>query len=71
MDLVEQRRKELESLDALWTVKDVARHLSVSPAWVYAKAARGELPVVHVGALRRFQPLAIRNWVDRHAKGGA
>ncbi|HTS79294.1 MAG TPA: helix-turn-helix domain-containing protein [Myxococcaceae bacterium] len=56
-------------MDALWTVQDVARHLSVSRAWVYEKAALGELPVVHVGALRRFQPSAIATWVARHTKG--
>jgi excisionase family DNA binding protein len=69
MDPVGMQRKEPEAMDALWTVHDVARHLGVSPAWVYEKAARGKLPVVHVGALRRFQPAKIRAWIASNERG--
>jgi excisionase family DNA binding protein len=46
--------------EPLWTAKDVAAFLRVSPSWVYLHAEAGDLPSVRIGGLRRFVPDAIR-----------
>ena len=54
--------KPLPPENRLWTPHDVAHFLAVSRSWVYRAAERGELPCLHVGALVRFEPDAIRRW---------
>jgi excisionase family DNA binding protein len=49
---------------ALWTVTEVAAYLRVSRSWVYNRAAAGLLPCMHVGALVRFEPEAIRAYAQ-------
>ena len=49
--------------EALWTVADVARLLKTSHSWLYKAANRGEIPCVHIGAMLRFEPEAIRAWL--------
>jgi excisionase family DNA binding protein len=51
----------------LWTANDVASYLKVSRSWVYHRAESGELPYVRVGALLRFQPSAIRTYMEQSA----
>lgn len=46
--------------DRLWTVKDAAAFLSMSPAWVYTAAAAGTLPCIRLGAALRFDPAVLR-----------
>jgi excisionase family DNA binding protein len=53
--------------ERLGTVKDVARLLSVSRSWVYAH--RGELPVLNVGGLLRFDLAEVRRWALRQREG--
>lgn len=55
--------------ESLWDANDVARHLKTSRSWVYKAVENGTLPVVRIGALLRFQPEAIRAYVER-AMGG-
>ena len=57
--------------ETLWTVKDVARLLKASSSWVYKNAERGEIPCVHIGALLRFDPAAIRAWLASKSAGKA
>ena len=53
--------------DRLWTVRDVARFLSMSPSWVYQASAGGTLPCLRIGAAVRFDPATIRAWVRGEA----
>ena len=46
--------------EGLWAVHDVAKYLNVSRSWVYHRVAAGEIPCMHIGALVRFEPDAIR-----------
>lgn len=57
--------------ESLWTVVDVARFLSMSPQWVYKHAELGTLPCVRLGAALRFQPEAIRRYVEGRAHRSA
>ena len=50
--------------ESLWTAVDLAKFLKVSRSWVYARAESGELPYRRVGGLLRFDPGAIRKWLD-------
>ncbi len=51
------------AVDALWTIRDVARYLGVSSSWVYHANASGKLPrLAGLGALVRFDPERIRQW---------
>ncbi len=49
--------------ETLWDVDDVAGYLNVSTSWVYNAVASGNLPVVRVGSLLRFNPDAMRDLV--------
>ncbi len=51
------------SSDTLWTVAEVAAYLRVSKSWVYHRLESGLLPHIRVGALVRFYPDAIREYV--------
>ncbi len=51
--------------DRLWTVKDVASYLRVSPSLIYMRAASGELPSKKVFGSLRFDPEEIKAYV-RH-----
>jgi excisionase family DNA binding protein len=57
--------------EALWTVAEVAKLLRASRSWVYKLAESGDLPCIRIGALLRFDPAAIRVWLDSKASGGA
>ena len=50
--------------DALWDVKDIARVLKASISWVYKAVERGDLPCIRIGAMVRFEPSAIRSWLE-------
>lgn len=54
-----------QSFEALWKVAEVARFLSVSTSWVYKEAEAGRMPCVRLGANLRFQPTAIRQYLER------
>lgn len=50
--------------EALWTVADTARFLSLSKSWVYKEVEAGRLPCIRIGAAVRFSPPeAIRRYV--------
>jgi excisionase family DNA binding protein len=56
--------------EPLWDVKDVARFLGASTSWVYKAAERSTLPAVRIGAMLRFEPKAIRDFVTTLANRG-
>ena len=51
--------------DGLWSVKEAARFLDVSPASVWRFMSRGLLPWSKVGGSRRIPRKAIMDWVER------
>ena len=50
--------------DSLWTVRDFAEFLKVSRNWVYTRVAQGQLPHVRFGAMVRFVPDRIREFIQ-------
>jgi excisionase family DNA binding protein len=54
------------SYAALWDANDVARYLKVSRSWVYHRAELGLLPCVRIGALLRFEPAKVQQFVLGH-----
>lgn len=54
----------------LWTVAEVAAYLKTSRSWVYGRIAI-DLPCFRVGGLLRFDPAAVRGWVQRQQMPGA
>jgi excisionase family DNA binding protein len=48
---------------SLLDVASLAEYLGVSRSWVYQAAANGELPVVRIGSLLRFEPQAVQAWL--------
>lgn len=59
------------NLEPFWKVADVARFLAMSPQWVYKQAELGVLPCVRLGAALRFEPAAIRRYVDQLSRRGS
>lgn len=57
--------------DTLWTVKDVARFLRASPSWIYKLAESDQIPHFRLGSALRFEPLAIRGWLQARQRGPA
>ena len=57
--------------DQLWTVPDVAKFLRASTSWVYKAAERDQLPSIRIGAMLRFDPTAIRSWLNARKRGTA
>ncbi len=51
----------------LWTADEVAAYLRVSRSWVYQKAAADELPSLRFAGCLRFDPQAIRAYVQTSA----
>jgi excisionase family DNA binding protein len=53
------------------TVKQVAEHLQLSDATVYAMARAGELPATKIGSQWRFDLDEVDAWVRRQAPNPA
>lgn len=53
--------------EPLWKVDDVARYLAMSRSYIYKEAEAGRLPCFRIGAALRFEPPAIRKWLENQA----
>ena len=53
--------------DALLTAEELAHALRVSRSWVYEAARNGTIPVLRIGALKRFELEAVK----AHLRGNA
>ena len=62
--------KPPETVEALWTVGDVATFLKVSKDWVYRRAAKGDLPSRKVGSHLRFLRAEVVSWLDAQKPRG-
>lgn len=60
---------EILAEDRLWRVTDVARYLGMSESWIYHAVERGELPARRIGNRLRFEPEAIKRYVQRENTG--
>jgi excisionase family DNA binding protein len=60
----------MTTLEPLLGVKEVARILAVSTRSVNRLVARGDLRPVWVGGVRRFEPAAIRAYLERLGEPG-
>jgi excisionase family DNA binding protein len=52
-------------IEPLVRAEAVARELAVAPRTVFVMAARGEIPCVRIGRAVRFDPRAIRRFIER------
>ena len=64
-----QEEQVIEEDEALLDAKQVARLFKASPSWVYKAAQRGTIPSIHIGALLRFEPKAMREWLAQQRSG--
>ncbi len=67
--------RQLNGLNRLWKVSDVADYLQVSSSWVYKQAEAGLIPLRRLGANLRFVPEEIQayangDWTPRNTAGG-
>jgi len=51
--------------ESLWTYKDVANRLSVSPQTVRVWVMNKNIPYFKIGRLVRFKKEAIESWIER------
>ncbi len=64
----------MSALDAeqkrLWTHQETAAFLSISATQLYVLNRHGDGPPSYkVGSLRRYDPSAVRTWLERRAAG--
>lgn len=57
------------SVTKLWEARQVAETLGVSLSWVRRATARGELPSMKFGGVRRYHPAVIAEWIENHKRG--
>ena len=55
--------------EALWNAIEVAKYLSVSRSWVYQRSNSGELPCIRFMGHVRFDPVEIRNFIEKGRSG--
>ncbi len=48
----------------LWDANDVARFIGASRSWVYHQAEAGRLPCIRILGFLRFDPRAVRAFVE-------
>ncbi len=49
----------------LWTCKELADHLKVSPGTIRVWTSKGKIPVTHVGRCARYNQVDIEQWVKK------
>jgi predicted DNA-binding transcriptional regulator AlpA len=58
----------LGATERLWSHKETATFLHISPSQLYALNGAGEgPPSFKVGSLRRYDPQAVRTWLRQHS----
>lgn len=61
----EQIRKSPTAL----TVDDVAGFLNLAPKTIYSMSASGRIPSIKIGAVLRFDPATLADWIDERTLG--
>lgn len=54
--------------ESLWTVKQTAAYLQMSPSWVYRRTEAGEIPHAKLGGVIRYLPSRVREYAERQAQ---
>ncbi len=54
--------------ERLFTVKELAATLRISPSLVYQYAGRGRIPHLRLGARVLFRPCDIEDWIAREVE---
>lgn len=49
----------------LWTPKEAAAALGISPRLLWSKTKIGEIPCLRIGKAVRYSPAALQKWIDR------
>ncbi len=63
---------DVEHVDELLTVEELAQWLKVPPSWIYERTRRrgeGRLPYIKLGKYLRFEEQAIRQFLERQRTG--
>jgi excisionase family DNA binding protein len=68
---VDERIRELRTVDRLLTAEEVAEQLGMRTDWVWAQARAGRIPHVRLGRYCRFRASAIEAWLNELETGGA
>jgi hypothetical protein len=55
--------------DQLLEAKEIAARLAVPESWVRAETRAGRLPHVALGRYKRYQWLAVVEWLEDHRAG--
>ncbi len=50
-------------------VKELSEFINVKPKTIYAWVEKGEIPVVQMNGLRRFDKDKVIRWIDSHTSG--
>jgi len=59
-------------MDALLTIQQLAKLLSVSTRMVESMILRGEAPAfIRMGRLRRWDPQVVKAWLEQKKRGNA
>jgi len=61
--LMEEMKNNMEGVEELWTVGEVAQKWRLKPSWIYQHIH--EIPHLRLGRLLRFNPAGL----DRYLKG--
>jgi excisionase family DNA binding protein len=60
----------MSGIERLLTVGQVADWLQLKPRTIYQWVHEGYIPVIKVGALVRFNPGSIRDWINKREAAG-
>lgn len=62
------KASEQKATPSLWTPRQAAMAIGVSDRTLWTMQRRGELPVVKVGRLNKFDPKDIEDFINRNRK---
>ena len=53
----------------LLTIKEAAQALNTKESWIRSAIFRGEIPIVKLGRLVRFDPEVLDQWIQSNSRG--
>ena len=58
-----------KGVEPLWTAKDAAAYMRVSPSMIYKLSQSAELPCLKIGSCLRFDPEVVRRFARGEIRG--